>query len=158
MISYKGDIQILINDTVRDTVYTNRVFVRVMHTNITESHTGLDTVWIIRVINRVMQHFIQIFPDHHTVYVTRVRNRAISNCSKNTILTFSSQDTVCYTVYSTRVTIHVTQKSQQQHKFKVLDNNSVCYTVCLTRVINRVIQIFAPLSCLLIKFATPKLY
>ena len=61
LISNKGYIQILVKYTVRDTVYTDRVFVRVMHPNITEPLTGLDTVWITRVINRVMQHFIQIF-------------------------------------------------------------------------------------------------
>ena len=41
-------------------VYTDCVFDRVMHPNITESDTGLDTVWVARVINRVMQHFNQI--------------------------------------------------------------------------------------------------
>ena len=68
-------------------------------------------------------------------------NRVISIDSENTILTFSGQDTVCYTVYPTRVTVRVIQKFQQKHNFKIPDNNTVCYTVCFTRIINRVIPI-----------------
>ena len=44
LISNKGYIQILDKDMVWDKVWTNRVYVRVIHSNITESHTGLNTV------------------------------------------------------------------------------------------------------------------
>ena len=57
MISNKGYIQILDKDTVRDTVYTDRVFVRVTHSDFQSKDTGSDTVWVTRVINRVMQLF-----------------------------------------------------------------------------------------------------
>ena len=52
--SNKSYVQILDKDTVWDTVYTDRVFDRVMHPNITEPNTGLDTILVNRVINRVM--------------------------------------------------------------------------------------------------------
>ena len=57
LISNKGYIQILDKYTVWDTVYTDRVFDCVIQIDITEQDTGSNTVWVTRVINRVMQHF-----------------------------------------------------------------------------------------------------
>ena len=60
LISNKGYVQILEQDTVWDTVYTDRVFDCVIHPNITEQDTGSDMVWVTRIINRVMQNFNKI--------------------------------------------------------------------------------------------------
>ena len=44
MISNKGYFQILDKDTVWDTVYTDRVSVRVTHSDFQSKDTGSDTV------------------------------------------------------------------------------------------------------------------
>ena len=54
LISNKVYIQFLVKDTVWDTVYTDHVSVRVTHSDFQSKDTGLDTIWVTRVINRVM--------------------------------------------------------------------------------------------------------